>query len=416
MPAPQRQGAGGDAAGGGRRPSGVVGVVGAGTMGAGIAQVALEAGHDVRLYDVSAEAVEQARGRIEDGLRRRAAKRGLEGGAGEAWVRERRARLRAVESLPAVAAGAALVVEAAVEDLDLKRAVFATLDRAAPRDAILATNTSALSVGAVASATSSPDRVLGLHFFNPAPVMPLVEVVVPAATGDEEARRAEALVSAWGKTPVRSADVPGFIVNRVNRPFTLEPLRMLEAGDATVLELDEAVRAAGFPQGPFEHLDLVGLDVNLASSTAIHAALGSPVRLAPSSLQAELVASGRLGRKTGSGFYAYDRPGARPRPMTEFDVPRRGPTALGPAAIVDRIRLALANEAFFAIGEGVANEDRIDLALRLGAAHPAGPIAWARSRGLREVVEELSALHRVLGARFAPAPALVQAAVAGDRA
>ena len=368
---------------------GRVGVVGAGTMGAGIAQVALEAGDAVALYDVVPGAVEQARARIADGLTRRASKLGLEDGGAEAWVSARIDRLEGVGTLDEVAQDAFLVIEAAVEDLALKRVVFATLDARAPSGTILATNTSALPVAEIAADASRRSRIVGLHFFNPAPVMPLVEVVVGRET---------------------CADSPGFVVNRINRPFTLEPLRLLEGGTATIEEIDGAMRGAGFPQGPFEHIDLIGLDVNLATSTAVHAGLGSPARLAPSALQGRLVAARRLGRKRGVGFYEYDASGHRVRPGPGFG--RRGGKHVPqpPEAIASRVRLALANEAYFALGDGVATADRIDLALRLGAAHPQGPLEWAVAQGLDAVHAELKALEAAVGERFAPAPALVEAA------
>ena len=313
---------------------GRVGVVGAGTMGAGIAQVALEAGDEVALYDVAPGAVELARTRIADGLGRRAAKLGLDDGGAEDWVAAQIGRLRRVDTLDAVAEDALLVIEAAVEDLALKRVVFATLDARAAADTILATNTSALPVASIAADASRRSRIVGLHFFNPAPVMPLVEVVVGPDTDASTAARAEALVMRWGKTPIRCSDSPGFVVNRINRPFTLEPLRMLELGAATIEEIDGAVRAEGFPQGPFEHIDLIGLDVNLATSTAVHVGLGSPARLAPSALQARLVAARRLGRKTGVGFYEYDASGHRVRPGPGFG--RRGGKHVPLAAGGDR--------------------------------------------------------------------------------
>ena len=391
-----------------------MGVVGAGTMGAGIAQVALEAGDTVVLYDVSPGAVDQARARIADGLRRRASKLDLDDGGAEAWVSRHIGRLEPVNTLEAVAADADIVIEAAVEDLALKRVVFATLDVRAPEHTILATNTSALPVAEIAAQASRRSRIVGLHFFNPAPVMSLVEVVVGRETDPSTAARAEAVVTRWGKTPIRCSDSPGFIVNRINRPFTLEPLRLLEGGTATIEEIDAAMRGDGFPQGPFEHIDLIGLDVNLATSTAVHAGLGSPVRLAPSALQARLVAARRLGRKRGVGFYEYDATGHRVRPGPGFG--RRGGkhVPLPPSAIATRIRLALANEAYWALGDGVAPADRIDLALRLGAAHPQGPIEWARARGLDRVHEELRALQASGGESFAPAPALVEAARRGS--
>jgi len=363
---------------------GVLGVVGAGTMGAGIAQVALEAGWTVRLHDEQPGAFERGRSRITDGLRRRAAKRGLGSDAERAWIQGCLARLEACPDPATVAGGADLVIEAIVEDIEAKRALFADLDGAAGPDAILATNTSALSVTAIAEAAARhPARVLGLHFFNPAPVLLLVEVVAGARTDPAALDRATSIVEGWGKTTVRSADSPGFIVNRVNRPFTIEALRMLEAGEARVGEIDAAVRADGFPMGPFELMDLVGLDVNLAAATAVWERLGRPERLRPSPIQAWLVREGRLGRKSGAGFYRH---GGEHDPVSDpiphhVAVPARPEHALSPEPIVSRIRQAIAREAVMARDEGVATEADIDAALWLGAAHPEGPFAWLRRHG-----------------------------------
>ena len=281
----------------------IIGVVGAGVMGAGIAQVALEAGHEVVLHDVDGAALERGRDRIADGLARRAAKALADPAGIDDWVGARLARLRMSEALEQLGDEADVVVEAALESLELKRTIFRALDAIAGPDTILATNTSALSIESIAVATRLPARVVGIHFFNPAPVMALVEVVAGPDTDPGIVTAAADLVTSWGKTAVRSADAPGFIVNRVNRPFTLRALRLLEAGAASVEEIDEAVRGAGFPLGPFELMDLTGIDVTLAASTAIWEALGRPDRLRPSPIQDELVAAGRLGRKTGSGFY-----------------------------------------------------------------------------------------------------------------
>jgi 3-hydroxybutyryl-CoA dehydrogenase len=364
--------------------TGVLGVVGAGTMGAGIAQVALEAGWAVRLHDALPGAVERGRARIEDGLRRRAAKRGLAFDAERAWVRDGVARLTHARDAAAVAEGADLVIEAIVEDLEAKRALFADLDGAAAPETILATNTSALSVTSIAeAATRHPERVVGLHFFNPAPVLLLVEVVAAARTDTAVLGRASALVTAWGKTAVRSADSPGFIVNRVNRPFTIEALRMLEVGEARVGQIDAAIRADGFPMGPFELMDLVGLDVNLAAATGIWEGLGRPDRLRPSPIQAWLVAHHRLGRKAGVGFHRYhDGRDPVPEPLPH-DVarPAREGHTLAPADIIRRIRTAIVAEAVLARDAGVASEADIDTALWLGAAHPEGPFAWLRRHG-----------------------------------
>jgi 3-hydroxybutyryl-CoA dehydrogenase len=353
-------------------------VIGAGTMGAGIAQVALEAGWTVRLHDAQPGAADRGRQRIEAGLRRRAAKRKLATG----WARERLASLGIADAVQAAVDGVDLVVEAIVEDLEAKRALFSRIDEVAPPDAILATNTSALSVTTIAAATGRPERVVGLHFFNPAPVLLLVEVVAGERTDPATADRAAAIVEAWGKTPVRSSDSPGFIVNRVNRPFTIEALRMREAGQARVAEVDAAIRGAGFPMGPFELMDLVGLDVNLAAATGVWEGLGRPDRLRPSPIQRWLVDHGRLGRKSGAGFYRYGiERDPVPEPLPLAIAPHARPGVTPVPAIVERIRSGIAAEAILARDEGVASEADIDTALWLGAAHPEGPFAWLRRTG-----------------------------------
>ena len=206
--------------------------------------------------------------------------------------------------------------------------------------------------------------------------MALVEVVAAPATDPAVADRAAALMTAWGKTPVRAADTPGFIVNRVNRPFTIEALRMLETGDAGVEAIDGAMRAAGFPMGPFELMDLTGIDVTLAAATSIWERLGRPDRLRPSPIQERLVADGHLGRSTGAGVLPLRGRDARPRGACFAGA---GPAAvLGEAAIASRILEAIDGEARRAVAEGVASETDIDLALRLGAGHPQGPFERAR--------------------------------------
>ncbi|MEX1169924.1 MAG: 3-hydroxyacyl-CoA dehydrogenase NAD-binding domain-containing protein [Chloroflexota bacterium] len=357
---------------------GIVGVVGAGTMGAGIAQLALEAGHEVVLHDVDEAAIARGRSRVGEGLARRAARLDLDEDSVDAWVSGRLARMRDAHSLDAVGAEAEVVIEAALEDLDLKRTIFATLDAAAAPDVILATNSSALSVAAIARRTRHPERILGLHFFNPAPVMTLVEVVVPMAASPVVAERAFRLLEAWGKTPVRCADTPGFIVNRVNRPFTIQALRLLEAGQATVVEVDEALHAAGFPMGPFELMDLVGLDVNLATALGVWEPLGRPERLRPSPIQEGMVAEGRLGRKTGIGFYRYQD--GRRQGVADTHV-ALDEHRLGPDEIRERILSAVDAEAREAVAQGVATPADIDLAMRAGAGHPVGPFERAARSG-----------------------------------
>lgn len=336
-------------------------------MGAGIAQVALEAGDEVILHDLDPMSIAKARDRVRDGLVRRAAKIDIDAAAIDGWVDLRLDRLRSAITLDALAGEAEIVIEAVTEDLELKRAIFRTLDATAPSDTILATNTSALSVAAIANAATHPERIVGLHFFNPVPLMALVEVVVTASAARSCVERAEAVVGRWGRTAVRCADTPGFIVNRVNRPFTIQALRMLEGGEASVDAIDEAMRGGGFPMGPFELMDLVGIDVNLAAATAIWEGLGRPEHLRPSPIQARLVAAGRLGRKTGSGFYRYDD-GVRLE--VEADVAGSSVARLGPDVIRERIVSAIADEGRRLVADGIATAADIALALRLGAGHP----------------------------------------------
>lgn len=340
-------------------------------MGAGIAQTALEAGSEVVLYDVDPAAIDRARDAIRRGLERRAASLDLDADSIDAWAAGRLERLRDAHTLDAIADEAELVVEAALEDLGLKHEIFRALDAGAPDDTILASNTSSLSIEAIASATARPSRVLGLHFFNPVPRMALVEVVPGPLTAADVVSRAEDIVRTWGKTPVRSADTPGFIVNRVNRPFTIEALRLLEAGEASIEAIDQAMRDADFPLGPFELMDLTGIDVTLAAARGVWEGLGRPDHLRPSDIQEGLVAQGRLGRKTGAGFYEYTE-GRRGQVAAEF---RQAPggSLMAAAEIEAEIVRAIDAEARRALADSVASEADIDLALRLGANHPAGP-------------------------------------------
>jgi len=371
-------------------PTLTIGVVGAGTMGAGIAQVCLAAGHDVQLFDLDHAAIERGRDRIADGLQRLVDKGKLPADGRERMLQA----LRDSHSLEGLAEEADIVIEAALEDLELKETVFRALGSANPIPDILATNTSALSVSDIGHASGHADRVVGLHFFNPAPVMPLIEVVVGDRTSRETVGRAIKFARDLGKEPVISTDSPGFIVNRVNRPFTLEALRMLETGDAGVEQVDAALRAAGYPMGPFELMDLVGIDVNLAVATVLWQGFDEALRFTPSEIQRELVGSGRVGRKSGEGFYRYEdgRPTAVAWDSNEG--------SLREAEIVARIELAIINEAYTAVGEGVAEAGDVDRAMKLGANHPYGPFERAGQLGLRTVIDELRALEARYGERF----------------
>lgn len=277
-----------------------VGVVGSGTMGAGIAQVTAVAGHPTILYDIDADAVSKAHARIGQFLERAADKGRMERSAAESA----HARIT-VSTDPGDFGGSALVIEAAPERIELKRQLFADLESIVDETAILATNTSTLSIAAIARGLAVPGRVCGMHFFNPAPLMPLVEVIRGPETHPECVDQVLRLAKAWGKTPVEVKDTPGFIVNRVARPYYGEALRLLGDGAADVGSIDRALKDAGFPMGPFQLMDLIGIDVNLAAATSVFDGFFGEPRFRPHPIQRMMVESGRLGRKSGRGYYDY---------------------------------------------------------------------------------------------------------------
>ena len=277
-----------------------VGVVGLGTMGAGIAQVLLEGGCEVIGRDVDELALERARARIEAGLARRVEK----GLRSDEERRAALARLTLTRDLPALG-GSQLVIEAIAEEIGAKRELFAALDDICDDQAVLATNTSAISVTAIAAGSGHPERCLGLHFFNPAPLMPLVEVVRAERTGDGPYDAACALMQACGKQAVRCNDTPGFIVNRLLVPALNDAVRALDETGVSASEIDAAMTAgAGWPMGPLRLIDLIGIDVHVHAAEALHAALPEP-RMAPPPRLRRMLAAGLLGRKTGRGFYDY---------------------------------------------------------------------------------------------------------------
>ncbi|WP_329066024.1 3-hydroxyacyl-CoA dehydrogenase [Streptomyces sp. NBC_01429] len=303
-------------------PHRVVAVVGTGTMGQGIAQVALVAGHPVRLYDAVPGRAEQAATALAARLGRLVEKGRLDASARDTAL----TRLHPATDL-AELSDAALVAEAVLERLSVKQELFAALEDVVAEDCLLATNTSSLSVTAVAGALRHPGRFLGLHFFNPAPLLPLVEVVSGAATDPAAAERAHATAGAWGKTPIRCADTPGFIVNRVARPFYAEALRVYEEGAADPATIDAVLReCGGFRMGPFELTDLIGQDVNEAVTRSVWESFFQDVRFTPSLAQRRLVESGRLGRKTGRGWYAYGADATRAEAHTA--APERAPASV----------------------------------------------------------------------------------------
>lgn len=383
-------------------PLAPVAVVGAGAMGSGIAQVAATAGHPVYLVDAIPGAAQQACTRIAAALRTRAEQGKLDP-AVAADIGLRLHAVTAAADLPECL----VVIEAIAESLPAKQGLFRDLCATQPPETLLATNTSSLSIDAIAEAATRPERVLGLHFFNPAPAMKLVEVVRGAATGAAVLDEGTALMRAWAKTPVTCASTPGFIVNRVARPFYGEAQRMVQEGVSDPANIDACLRSAGFPMGPLELTDLIGQDVNLAVGTSVWEQTGRDPRYAPTSLQQGLVAAGKLGRKSGEGVYRYGPDGqpldAEPDEAAVADLMAadvlRNPVARTVAMLV--------NEAVDLVDRGEASAPDVDLAMTLGTRYPQGPIAWGAQVGYAVVKAQLARLDEVFpGGRYRASPAL----------
>ncbi len=371
-----------------------VGVVGAGAMGRGIAQLAAAYGHTVVVHDAQAGAADRGIASIEKNLARAVEKKKLAADDAAAT----RARISVVENLDEFA-GCGLMIEAIVEDLSLKRKLFSTLESIVDSDTILATNTSSLSVTAIAGACAAPRRVVGVHFFNPPTVLPLVEIIPGIGTDASVVDAASSLMQAWGKTTVVASDTPGFIVNRIARPFYGEALRIHEEGIADMPTIDWAMRElGGFRMGPFELMDFIGNDVNLAATRSVYEALFHDSRFRPTLTQQRLVDAGFLGRKSGRGYYEYTDGARAPEPNRDPDLGQ---------LIFRRILSMLINQAADALYLRIASAHDIDKAMTLGVNYPKGLLAWADELGAAETVKWLSTLQDFYGEeRYRPSPLL----------
>jgi 3-hydroxybutyryl-CoA dehydrogenase len=378
-------------------PDTVVGVVGAGAMGSGIAQVAAAAGHRVVLADADASAVARARDGLAKALAREVEKGRLPAGGDAATL----ARVRFVEGVADLGplGDCGLVVEAIVERLDAKRALFASLEAVVRDDCVLATNTSSLPIAAIGGRCTRPERVLGVHFFNPAPVMPLVEIVPSLATDTRVTAPTRALVDSWRKTTVLASETPGFIVNRVARPYYGEAIRAYEEGIADIATIDWAMKAlGGFKMGPFELMDFIGHDVNFVVTRSVFEGMSFDPRYRPSVTQQRLVEAGWLGRKAGRGFYDYSSGTTPPTPVQDPVLGQR---------LLDRTVAMLVNEAVDAVLMRVASAGDIDLAMTKGVNYPKGLIAWGEEIGFAVILDRLEVLYAEYGEdRYRPSALL----------
>lgn len=357
-----------------------IGILGAGSMGTGIAQVAAMAGHEVMLFDTNGEALTKASANLQKALNRLAEKGQIDDANAKAIF----GRIYLVDSLKTFAA-CELVIEAIIEDLEIKKSVFFELEGIVSGQCILATNTSSLSVASIAAACKNPSRVIGIHFFNPAPLMQLVEIIPAIQTNTDTTEKSRKLIDSWGKLTVLAKDTPGFIVNRVARPFYGEALRIYEEGFADFATIDWAMtELGGFRMGPFTLMDYIGNDVNYTVTETVFKAFFYDPRYKPAFTQKRLAEAGYLGRKTGKGYYDYAEGAVPPRPDKNKELGEN---------ICWRILVMLINEAADALYLNIASRNDIDLAMTKGVNYPKGLLKWADEKGIRHCVETMDRLH-----------------------
>jgi 3-hydroxybutyryl-CoA dehydrogenase len=392
----------------------IIGVLGAGTMGAGIAQLACRSGARTILFDPIPDALARGVEKLTDGFNKDAARGRLSEEQAAAGV----ARLEVAEDMTAFAE-CELVIEAVPERIELKHEIYSRLSEIVSEQCVLASNTSSLLVTAIAATATRPEHVVGMHFFNPAPVMRLLEVVAGVESSTEALALATATGEAMGKTVIVAKDGPGFLVNRCNRPFGLEALRLLQERVADIETIDRAMRVeGGFRMGPFELMDLVGVDTGLEISKSFYEQSFYEPRWQPSPIAARYVAAGLHGRKTGRGYYDYSRdPYRAPDPDRDpASDPPGGEADVTPAAggVLERIVCQVINECAFALGEGVGSAQDIDTGMVLGLNYPHGPLAWADQIGLDHVLAVLDGLwEEYREERYRPAPELRRLVRAG---
>jgi 3-hydroxybutyryl-CoA dehydrogenase len=361
-----------------------VSVFGSGTMGAGIAQVAAQAGCEVVVVDTQQHSLDKAKQNLVELTNKRVEKGKLSSADGAALVN----RIQWTTDSSAIQ-HADLVIEAIIENLEIKQELFSSIEKIVSAECILATNTSSLSITSIAAACTIPSRVIGIHFFNPAPVMELVEIIPAIQTHDNITQQAKTIISNWNKTTVLVKDLPGFVVNRIARPFYSESLRIADEGIADYQTIDFALKSfGGFRMGPFELMDMIGHDVNYVVTETVWKSMYYDPRYTPSLTQKRLLEARWLGKKSGKGFYNY----ADPNPASSPSVP----DSMG-QYIVNRVLMMLINEAAHARHFNIASEEDIEIAMTKGVNYPKGLLAWAKELGYAYCIQELDKLYAWYG-------------------
>lgn len=364
-----------------------VAIIGSGTMGSGIAQVAATAGCQVQLYDTKREALDKAKQALEKILNRL-----IEKGRIDDAEKNRIQSNISYEKELKYLAKADLTIEAIVENLEIKQKVFKELESYQSKEAIIASNTSSLSIASIASALEHPERCIGVHFFNPAPLMPLVEIVPAVQTSQEVIDNVFSTIQDWKKVPVKAQDTPGFIVNRVARPFYGEALRIYEErfagvpeGEAGFTTIDWAIKEfGGFKMGPFQLMDFIGNDINYTVTETVFKAFYFDPRYKPSLTQKRFAEAGYLGRKSGKGFYDYSENAKKVAPLKDQEMGHK---------IFDRVLVMLINEAADALFLNIATAKDIDLAMTKGVNYPKGLLKWANEKSIDWCVEQMDHLY-----------------------